>query len=471
MFDTTGLLDPQIPHAERLIDSLYLNGVAFDGSDTGVGKTYVAAAIARVMNFPVVVICPKLVKPMWIKVLAQFGIKASLIINFEKLCRGNTPYLKYNRCQKYDRWKNAGVKLPAGSFVILDESHRCKGVNSLSAGLMIALKRQGYRTLNLSATAATVATEMKAFGYMLNLHDAGLGEKTNYKDCGFNKFCIDHGAEWAGRWGAMTINLESPKVKAAMKRLHINLTDHQKIMSRLSREDMGDYFPLNQIIAETYDMGENSKRIKIAYDTMEDEIAKLEESVEDYSSHIFAKIVATRRKVELFKIPSLVEMTEDLYDEGKSVVVFLNFTESIEAMKRKLFRLEEKVGLVYGGVSVRNRLQDIDDFQTDKKRIILANLSAGGQSLSLHDLNGKYPRASLINPSFSAVNILQATGRIHRVEGKTPCYQRFVFALGHNIEENMCRRLHGRLQNLSLLNDGDLRGGANWFKYIVGKSI
>jgi hypothetical protein len=473
MFNTTGLLEPQVPHAERLIDSLYLNGVAFDGSDTGVGKTYVAAAVAREMNSPVVVICPKLVKPTWIKVLAQFGVKASLIINFEKLCRGNTPYLKYNRCQKYDRWKNSVIKLPAGSFVILDESHRCKGPNSLSAGMMIALKRQGYRTLNLSATAATSATEMKAFGYMLNLHNAGLGEKTHYKDCPFNQFCIDHGAEWAGRWGAMTINLDSPKVKVAMKKLHANLTDHQKIMSRLTREDMGTLFPDNQIIAEPYDLGEGSKKIAAIYDWMEAEIARLEEATADYSECILAVITKARRQIELLKVPAILEMIEDLYDEGKSVVCFLNFTDSIELVIRKL-REKEKfrntVGGIYGGMSDKQRLNDIDDFNADRKRIIVANLAAGGQSISLHDLNGNHPRASIINPNYSAYQVLQAIGRIWRQGGLTKCYQRFFFAAGTR-EEMACRRVQARLNNLSILNDGDLTDGMKFFRFCAGKSI
>lgn len=473
MLNTTGLLEPQIPHAERLVDSLYFNGVAFDGSDTGVGKTYVAAAVARAMNSPVIVICPKLVKPTWIKVLAQFGIKPALVINFEKLCRGNTPYLKYKRCQKYDRWKNADIRLPAGSFVILDESHKCKGTNSLNAGLMIALKKQGYRCLCLSATAATNPTEMKAFGFMLNLHDAGLKEDRGYKTCGFNQFCLDHGAEWAGRWGAMTINLDSPKVKVAMRKLHQNLFQDQQIMSRLTREEMGTLFPENQVVAEAYDLGEGSKKIAAIYDWMEAEIARLEEATADYSECILAVITKARRQIELLKVPAILEMVEDLYDEGKSIAVFVNFTDTIELLVRKL-REKEKfrntVGSIYGGMTDKQRLNDIDDFNADRKRIIICNLAAGGQSISLHDLNGNHPRASIINPNYSALQVLQALGRIWRQGGLSKCYQRFLFAAGTR-EEHICRRIQARLNNLSILNDGDLVEGMKFFRFCIGKSI
>jgi hypothetical protein len=473
MFDTTGLLEPQIPHAERLVNSLYLNGVAFDGSDTGVGKTYVAACVARAMNAPVVIICPKLVMPTWRKVLASFGLKASLVINYEKLVRGNTPYLKYNRCQKYERWANAVVKLPAGSFVIVDEAHRCKGRHSLNCGLMIAFKRQGYRALCLSASAATVATEMKAFGYMLNLHDGGLKHEGHYTKNGFSQFCIDHGAEWTGKWGAMSIDLNSPKVKTAMRKLHVNLTDHQQIMSRLTREEMGSLFPDNQVVAEAYDMGQHSKKIQSIYNWMNAEIAKLEEETADYSGCILAVITRARRMVELQKVPAILEMTEDLYDEGKSVVLFVNFTDTIELLTRKLREREKfrhTVGLIYGGATDKQRLNDIDDFNADRKRIIVSNIAAGGQSISLHDLNGNYPRASVINPNFSALQVLQALGRIWRQGGLTKCYQRFLFA-ANTIEERACYKVQARLNNLSILNDGDLVEGMRFFRFCVGKSI
>jgi SNF2 family DNA or RNA helicase len=65
------LLDPQIPHSENLLNSLYLNGIAADLSETGCGKTYVATYVAKTMNVPVVVICPKAVIPVWKRVMAS----------------------------------------------------------------------------------------------------------------------------------------------------------------------------------------------------------------------------------------------------------------------------------------------------------------------------------------------------------------------------------------------------------------
>jgi hypothetical protein len=463
MIDTQGLLEPQVPHVQTLVDSLYLNGIGIDLSETGCGKTYAASAVARVMNVPLIVIAPKMVLPVWEKVLAKFGVKAKVLINYEKLCRGNTNHLKYLRCKKDERWINAKIKFPAGSFVILDESHKCKGQKSLNAGLLIALKRQGYRVLCLSASQATNPIEMMAFGYASNLH--------TIKD--FKQFMRDYGVEDHGRWKWWTFNLDSKKAQDCMKKLHDNLFNVQKVASRLTRDQMGTLFPENQVVAEAYDMGQNSKLIQAAYDRMDTEIAKLEDQCRDYSNNILAVITKERRLIELLKVPTMVEMIEDLFAEGKSVCCFVNFTETIEVLKKRLEKNPEmkgKIGLVYGGNSVKNRIKDVDAFNNDEKRIMLCNLAAGGQSINLHDLNGKYPRVSIINPSYSAVNLLQALGRIHRQGGLTKCYQRLVYAAGTR-EERMCYKVQYKLNNLSLLNDGELVDNMRLFRYIMGKNL
>jgi len=78
---------------------------------------------------------------------------------------------------------------------------------------------------------------------------------------------------------------------------------------------------------------------------------------------------------------------------------------------------------------------------------MIANIAAGGVGVSLHDLNGNFPRGSIISPSYSAINFLQALGRIHRAEGKTTCIQKVMFADG-TIEVEVCKRVHAKLQNM-----------------------
>ena len=466
--DYTGLLEPQIDHATKLLNSLYLNGVASDTSETGTGKTYAASWIAKQINSPVVVVCPKSVIPVWNKILSSFGVTASLLINYEKLMRGNTPHVGYRKPSnkinpntgiKDDVWKYQllNINLPSNALIILDEAHKCKAPTSLNAGFMMALKKQGYKVLSLSATQATNPTEMRGYGFLTNLH--------NLYD--WRKWCLENGCKENLRFNSLEWNGDEAEDtnRKGMMVCHDNLFHIQEISSRLTRDQMGNLFPENEILAEAYDLGgSNTAKIQAVYDEMEEEIAAMEEGTANYSSHVFAEIIKARRKAELLKTPLFVEMIEDFYAEGSSVVVFLNFTDTINAVSERLHhndKLVGKIGYVYGENTYKERYQDIDDFQEDKKRVMLCNLKSGG-SISLHDLRGVYPRKALLSPSFSAIDLLQALGRIFRQGGLTKCYQRIIFA-AQCIEERAARRVQARLTNLSILNDGDLSAGFKLF--------
>ena len=451
------LLEPQKPHVERLLHSLYVNGVAVDLSETGCGKTYMATAVAKRMNVPVVVICPKAVIPAWIRVMKEGGIAPKVIMNYEKLCRGNTPYLTYDRKKFFNKknWESHGIKLhfPKNALIVIDEGHKCKGLHSLNGNFMIACKNAGYRLLIMSATAATNPLEMKAFGYATNLHNGS----------NFFKWCTTVGAESGSRFGGLSIDLKSEKAKAGMKSVHVNLFEMQCVAVRLTRDDMKAMFPDNRILADCFDMGENTSKIQRVYDMMEVEIGRLDERSQSYRAHVFAEIMKARRMAELLKVPTMVEMIEDLYEEGISPVVFVNFQDTMDALVKRLSKYENEIGLIVGGQNAKQRQLHIDEFQANKRRIMLVNLAAGNAGISLHDLTGKFPRHSIISPSYSAINLVQALGRIHRAEGKTPCIQKIVFAAG-TIEEKCCQRVQAKLDNLDLLNDGDLIGDVSIWK-------
>jgi hypothetical protein len=88
---------------------------------------------------------------------------------------------------------------------------------------------------------------------------------------------------------------------------------------------------------------------------------------------------------------------------------------------------------------------------------MIANTAAGNCGISLHDLNGNFPRHTINFPGWSAINLIQCLGRCHRVDGKTPVIQKIIFASG-TIEERIAYRVQGKLDCLDMLNDGDLIG-------------
>lgn len=460
--DTTGLLEPQVKHAEFLAESLDTNGFAIDMSETGTGKSYTAAAIARAHRGPVELICPKAVIPQWLKVLAKFGVKPHVVVNYEKIGRGNTLWMKWKkRPDPMKPWKETELrempvfKFPENALIIVDEGHRCKGNDTTNAWMLIALKIQGYKTLVASATLATTPMEMRASGYLSGLHAL----------YNFSDFCRVHGAADVGRFGALTWSLDNPEAARAMMLLNEYLFETRKCASRMRVDDFGSLFPESHIVADAYDLGANSPHVQKVYEDMEREIARLERRCENYSDHIFAIMMEARRRSELLKVPLFADMVEDLFDEGKSVCVFLNFEDSIKSLKSRLIKknkFNNLIGYIVGGQSDQERQTHIDEFNADKRRVMLNNIKAGGIGISLHDLNGKFPRASIVSPNYSAFELVQALGRVWRQGGLTKSYQNIVFAAG-TIEENACRRVQHRINNLSSLNDADLRSGIQMF--------
>lgn len=480
-FNTAGLLEPQKAHAEFLANSIETNGISWDGSSTGTGKTFSALAIIRHLGKKFIVICPKLAIPQWNKELKNWGLKPEFITNFEKLARGNTPHYKHVSPKKYRKlhgiegtpevplFMSTVFKMPKDWLVVIDESHKMKGVDSLNAGMLFNLKRQGYMIHLMSATQATSPCDMRAFGYAMNLHD---GEMKKFKE-----FCIESGAEWVGKWGAQYFDSKNPESMAKLHKVHEYLYDFKKVGSRLTRADMGDIFPRTQVVSEAYDMGVASDKIQSVYDEMEAELMMLEERCETYKKHILAIITKARRLTELLKVPTIVNMVADYNAEGRSAVIFVNYSDTIAAIVERLGKEfnPELIGQIHGGQTFNQRQRDIEDFQSDKKVFMVANLAAGGQCINLHDILGGRPRSSIINPSYSAIAVLQSAGRIDRAYAQSDVYQRFLLA-ARTIEENVATRLNDRNGFINALNDGtltdnDLIPSDRLFKFVHGMDV
>jgi len=475
-FNSTGLLAPQVEHAKTLCYSLITNNISWDASGTGQGKTYVAASILRHLGTKFVVICPKLNIPKWAKVLTEFGLTAEFILNYEKIARGNLKkiYRYKTKGQKgIPHFLRGEFKMPTDWTVICDESHRSKGIETLSAGLLYALKNQGYRIHCCSATQAMTVLDMRAFGYATNLHQGmNVLKSENYGMRKFKQFAIDSGAKPVGKWGALYVDPEDAESKEKFQAVNDNLFNVQKIGSRMNREDFGDIFPNNQIDCSAYDMGENGRRIQRVYDDMEAELARLEDRCENYKEHIFAVLIKARRMAELLKVPSLIEMATELYDENKSTVIFVNFTDTIESLYKRLSEKfgADKIGQIHGEQTFKQRFDDIEAFQTDKKRIIIANTCAGGESIDLHDITGNHPRASLINPSYRSISVVQSIGRIDRANALSDCLTRLVLANG-TIENSVADKFNMKKNNLDILNDGDIIPDGKYFRLAAGMNV
>ena len=397
--------------------------MAFDGSDPGVGKTYVAAKVARRCDFRPLVVCPKVSIPMWESVLRGFGVSPTGVVNYEKLRTGSTPFGKWERGRRFI-WE-----VPQNALLIFDEAHRCKGKDSQNAKML--RDARGIPMMLLSATMADNPMQLRAVAHVTGLSDWN----------GFWGWLLRNGCR-KGRFGMEFIKSRTD----VLNHLHAEL--FSKRGSRIRIADLGDQFPETQIVAEALDFGDGVDKI---YNEMAEELDQLEAVAKnDKPAMQLTVTLRARQKAELCKVPGIVSMANDFLDEGRSVVVFTNFKASLEAIAAKL----KTSCLIHGDQTPDERRQSIEAFQSNASRVIVVNTQAGGVSVSLHDTTQSHPRVALVCPTYSASDLRQALGRVHRAGG-SKSLQRILFAAG-SIEEKICARVNAKLSRLDLLNDGDL---------------
>jgi SNF2 family DNA or RNA helicase len=281
---------------------------------------------------------------------------------------------------------------------------------------------------------------MRAVGLALKIYE---GSQSYYS------WAYENGV-YKGNWGLEFNN--DPKI---LKVLHHQIFNQRGV--RLRRDEIPN-FPQCEIIPEVYNMEEeDALKINEVYTDMERELAKLAKASKyDAMAEAVAQL-RMRQKVELIKVPLFVDMAEEAVEEGMSVVIFVNFTDTLNAIAARI-----KTTCIFDGKTADNvRDRNVELFQEDKERVILVNIQSGGAGLSLHDLNGKFPRMSIVSPTWSPVLIRQALGRIWRDDAKTKCVQRIV-CVANTVEEDVCRNVQQKLNNLDMLNDGDLAYGKNY---------
>ena len=434
------LLEYQIPHVYNIIKSLERYNRALDASDTGTGKTYSSIAVAMLLKLKPFVICPKSVISSWLEIFKYMGCEYYGVVNYELL--QNCKYYNNNgnkeKCGiitrrkfktksikgkvKYEYlyiWKN----IPNDIIIIFDEAHRCKNVKTSNAGILKALTNiTNVKILMLSATISDKPENFALFGYILGLY---------------------RNLKLATKW----INKVGKNYQNKMTGVHKVI--YPRYASRMRIRDLGKLFPKNQVVAKCYDM-KNDIEIQKQYDLIEDVVEELKTKANNTVG--LGHLIILRQKIEMLKVISYLELARKYLGEGLAVAMFVNFTQTLEYLATEL----KTQCVVYGKQSIETRNKNIADFNSDESHIIICNIRAGGVGISLHDKHGNYPRISIISPSWSAQDIIQALGRVHRAKSVTPVRQRIVFAK-KTVEEDICKNMKHKINNIGSLNDGDMQ--------------
>ncbi len=449
------LLQYQKEHVESIIGSLVGYNRALDTSDTGTGKTFTSVCACKTIGWKPLIICPKSVVEAWLKVLEIFSCDFYGIVNYESFqnCNyydsdGNKVKAKFlvreqvnkkvtddplgldedsdsdsDEKIKYD-YKWVTEEIPEDILFIFDESHRCKNIKTNNGKILFNLAK--VKSAKILLLSATVVDKPKLFvltGFVL-----GLFEDINKGRISMKK---------------LDVNAANPMLPIH-KKLYPEYASRMKIKS----DEIKDNFPECKIEAEAHEM-DNAVEIQAAYNDIKEATEQLKR--QEIGSCALARIIYARQRIELLKVPTFIKLTQEHIAEGKSVAIFVNFTDT-------LLNLSEKLNtkcLIYGEQDIKDRNKNIEDFQADRQRIVICNIRSGGTGVSLHDLNGTFPRVSIISPTWSAQDLVQALGRIYRAKAQTKVVQRIIFCKG-TIEDSICENIKEKIGTIAFINDGNM---------------
>ena len=431
------LFDWQEPLAARIREILTKGDVAILATGTGTGKSYMSMDVARQLSLRPLIIAPKASLTNWGRVASSMGVSLGGVINPERISLG--------KCQWYDgtNWNLDGIGL-----VIFDEVHRgCSGMESKATLALARLKKYPTKKLLMSATICDDPMKLRGIGYLLGFH--------SYDKAGFYRWATTRGV-FLNRYLPRPCYMFTRSKKEAVKYM---TQIHEDIGDRMVCAKMSDIpnFPETFITAKLVDLeAEDAEEVRKAYGEMD---PKLKEA----PTNSLVRDTRGRQRSEFAKCGYLADAVEDHLAEGKSVVVFLCYRESLARLAGKLRgKGIDDFREIHGGNTPGDRQLALDEFQSNKNRVMLAMIQAGGISVDMHDIHHQRQRVSLITPGFNSSELKQAFGRVHRAGG-TASIQQLILA-AKTIEERVYDKVSGKLQNISAANgeltDEDLIGNS-----------
>jgi hypothetical protein len=370
--------------------------------------------------------------PSWQRELKETGIEPLFVLNYEKIRTGRTDFMS-KRGKKIMTWH-----LPEDTLVLVDEVHKCKGPYTQNAQLLVSLVTQGYSVHAMSATAAEDPTEMRPIGYALGLHN--LNKASDGLKSWFS---------WMMQYGCLQNQWNAWELRRKTKLSDLNKVMYGKNVKRLTVDDFPDSFKENRVFIEPIAFGSAAKIAKAYSDfgvTPEIITNLLENGTVEDSDWGLVNLLRARQLAESLKAKDMADMAKDYVEQGHSVVLFVNFTDTVDVLCELL-----GCPCIQGGQKVEDRQQIIDAFQRDEEHILVINTAAGGTGISLHDINGNRQRISLISPTFNVKDHLQALGRIHRNGAKSDAIQKVLVA-SDSIEEHVMRVVEQKSENLNTLH-------------------
>ena len=416
----------------------FLRKYGFGGilaDDMGLGKTIQTLAFLQIekeqnrLNKPTLIVAPTSLLSNWkneankftpnLKVCLYYGAKRERILadleNYDLIITTyNLVNIDVDILKKIEFY-----------YLILDEAQRVKNIRSAS--------HKSVKELKVDNVLALSGTPME--NHLGELHSifnvvmpALLGTAKSFKTIYQNP--IEKGADKQAQ------DILNSKIKPFMLRRTKNL-----VASELPKKsEIIRYVPFKHDQANLYETIRVSMQKSIRDTIKNMGLAKSHISIlaallklrQVCCDPRLLKIQEAHKVKESAKLTLLMELVDELLDEGRNILIFSQFTSMLSIIETQMQERNVKYSLLTG--ATRNREKEINNFSSGKTNVFLISLKAGGVGLNLTAADTVIHYDPWWNPAVEA----QATDRAYRIGQDKPVFV-YKLIIENSVEEKILK--------------------------------
>ena len=393
---------PPLDHQKIAIEKLTGSKRFILADDMGLGKTTsTIIAALETGSKKILIICPASLKINWQREIENYSNRSIFIAEGKKFStESDFVIVNYDILKNFhdsDPKKKEESLLIQSNFdlVILDEAHMISNAQAQRTKIINSFVKNIDKVWLLTGTPMT-SRPMNYYN-LLNIIESPVAQ--NWKAyairyCQGFQFTAGKRKVWNVSGASNLEELRDRTSKQILRRLKEDVLDlpdkiitpvYLRLKSKEYEELMGDY----------YDW----------YDKNPDESSSL--TVQ------FSKLMKVRKVIANEKTRQTIEFAENIIDQGKKVIIFTNFTDTLQTIYH---HFGKHAVYLDGSCSNSVRQQAVDSFQNDEKiKVFVGNLKAAGVGLTLTSAE-----AVIMNDlSFVPAEHAQAEDRAYRYGQKS----------------------------------------------------
>jgi len=393
---------PPLEHQKIAIEKLTGSKRFILADDMGLGKTTsTIIAALETGSKKILIICPASLKINWQREIENYSNRSIFIAEGKKFStESDFVIVNYDILKNFhdsDPKKKEESLLMQSNFdlVILDEAHMISNAQAQRTKIINSFVKNIDKVWLLTGTPMT-SRPMNYYN-LLNIIESPVAQ--NWKAyairyCQGFQFTAGKRKVWNVSGASNLEELRDRTSKQILRRLKEDVLDlpdkiitpvYLRLKSKEYEELMGDY----------YDW----------YDKNPDESSSL--TVQ------FSKLMKVRKVIANEKTRQTIEFAENIIDQGKKVIIFTNFTDTLQTIYH---HFGKHAVYLDGSCSNSVRQQAVDSFQNDEKiKVFVGNLKAAGVGLTLTSAE-----AVIMNDlSFVPAEHAQAEDRAYRYGQKS----------------------------------------------------